>query len=88
MTPTPTEQRPTEAERMAYEAGFRNCCLANGIPYVRAERWWQHTLAFRIEISDREATYLFPNHADDLAKHITEKLQKAYEKFRRGEPLD
>ena len=61
---TPTEQLPTEAERMAYEAGFR------------------------IEISDREAAHLFPNHADDLAKHITEKLQKAYEKFRRGKPLD
>lgn len=83
-----TEQRPTEAERRAYEAGFRNCCLANGIPYVNAERGWQHTLAFRIEISDREAERLFPYHADDLARHITEKLQKAYEKFKRGEPLD
>lgn len=73
MTPTSTGQRPSKAEREAYEAGFRNCCLANGIPYVRAERGWQHTLAFRIEISDREAEYLFHNHADELAKHISPK---------------
>lgn len=85
---TPTEQRPTEDERIAYECGYRNCCLDNNIPYVKPERGWQRILAFRIEISDREAAYLFPDHADELARYITEKLQKAYEKFKRGEPLD
>lgn len=88
MEKTPTEQRPTKAEREAYEAGFRTCCLANGIPYVSAETGWQHALAFRIEIRDREAEYLFPDHADELARHITEELQKAYEKYKREEPLD
>lgn len=88
MTMTPTDQTPTESERIAYECGFRACCLSNGIPYVRAERGWANTIAFQIEISDKEAKYLFPDHADELAKYITKKLEEGYEKFKRGEPLD
>lgn len=46
------------------------------------------TARMAIYSHDYERWISFPDHADDLAKHITEKLQKAYEKFRRGEPLD
>lgn len=88
MTMTPTKQTPTEDERIAYECGFRAGCLSNGIPYVRTERGWSNTIAFRIEISSKEAEYLFPDHADELAKYITKKLEEGYENFKRGEPLD
>ncbi len=79
---------PTEDERIAYECGFRACCLLNGIPYVRAEKGWTETIAFRIEISSKEAEYLFPDRANELANYITKKLEEGYEKFKRGEPLD
>lgn len=78
---TKNKQRPTEDERIAYEYGFRACCLANGIPYVLAEKGWSKTISFRIEISDKEAEYLFPNHVSELAEHITKKLKEEYEKF-------
>ena len=83
MTPTPTEQQPTEAERMAYEAGFRDCCLANNIPYVTAKREWLRDFEIRVAISHRYAIQLFPDHADALARDITRKLQEAYEKVDR-----
>lgn len=90
MTPTPTEQRPTEDERIAYECGYRHCCRDNGIPYVgiRKPLADKNILAFHIEISDKEAEYLFPDRANELAKCITKKLEEGYEKFKRGEPLD
>lgn len=90
MTMTPTEQRPTEDERIAYECGYRHCCRDNDIPYVgiRKPLADKNILAFHIEISDKEAEYLFPDRADELAKCITKKLEKGYEKFKRGEPLD
>lgn len=84
------EKTPTEDERIAYELGYRHCCRANGIPYVgiRKPLADKNILAFHIEISDKEAEYLFPDRADELAKHITDKLKEGYEKFKRGEPLD
>ncbi len=90
MTMTPTEQRPTEDERIAYECGYRQCCRDNGIPYVGIRKSFntRSILAFQIEITDKEAEYLFPDRADELAKYITRKLEEGYEKFKRGEPLD
>ena len=90
MEKTQTDQRPTKDERIAYELGYRRCCRDNDIPYVGIREPFEdkNILAFHIEITDKVAEYLFPDRADELAKHITEKLQKAYEKFRRGEPLD
>lgn len=90
MTMTPTKQRPTEDERIAYELGYRHCCRDNDIPYVgiRKPLEYKNILAFHIEISDKEAECLFPDRADELAKYITRKLEEGYEKFKRGEPLD
>lgn len=90
MTMTPTEQRPTEDERIAYELGYRQCCRDNDIPYVGIRKQFntRSILAFQIEITDKEAEYLFPDRADELAKYITRKLEEGYEKFKRGEPLD
>lgn len=87
---TPTNQRPTEDERIAYELGYRRCCRDNDIPYVgiRKPLADKSILAFHIEITDKEAEYPFPNRADELAKYIAKKLEEGYEKFKRGEPLD
>lgn len=89
MTMTPTEQRPTEDERIAYEYGYRQCCRDNGIPFVGIRNPFntRSILAFQIEITDKEAEYLFPYRADELAKYITNKLEEGYEKFKQGEPL-
>lgn len=87
---TPTKQRPTEDELIAYELGYRQCCRDNDIPYlgIRNPFNTRSIIAFHIEITDKEAEYLFPNHTDELAKYITKKLEEVYEKFKRGEPLD
>lgn len=85
-----TNQTPSEDERIAHELGYQQCCRDNGIPYVgiRKPLSFNKILAFHIEISDKMAEYLFPDRADELAKHITDKLKEGYEKFKRGEPLD
>lgn len=90
MTMTQTKQRPTEDELIAYKLGYRHCCRDNDIPYVgiRKPLEYKNILAFHIEISDKEAECLFPNHTDELTKYITKKLEEGYEKFKRGEPLD
>lgn len=87
---TPTKQRPTEDELIAYELGYRKCCRDNDIPYlgIRNPFNTRSIIAFHIEITDKEAEYLFPNYTDELAKYITNKLEEEYEKFKRGEPLD
>lgn len=84
------EKTPTEDERIAYELGYRHCCRDNGIPYVGISKPLadKSILAFHIEITDKEAEYLFHERADELAKYITRKLEDGYERFRRGEPLD
>lgn len=84
------EKTPTEDERIAYELGYRRCCRDNNIPYVgiRKPLADKNILAFHIEITDKEAEDLFPNHTDELAKYITKKLEESYEKFKRDEPLD
>ncbi len=87
---TPTEQRPTEDERLIYELGYQHCCRDNGIPYVGIREPFEdkNILAFHIEITDKVAEYLFPDRADELAKYITKKIEEEYEKFKRGEPLN
>lgn len=83
-------QTPTEDGRIAYELGYRQCCRDNDIPFVGIRKPFntRSILAFQIEITDKEAEYLFPDRADELAKYITKKLEEGYEKFKRGEPLD
>ena len=73
MTKTPTNQPPTQDERIAYECGYRHCCQDNDIPYVgiRKPLAYKSILTFHIEITDKEAEYLFPSHTDELAKSIT-----------------
>lgn len=90
MIMTQTEQRPTEDERIAYECGYRRCCQDHDIPYIETRRplAYKRIIAFNIEITERDADYIFPDRADELAKYITNKLKDGYEKFKRGEPLD
>lgn len=85
-----TKQPPTEDERIDYELGYQQCCHDNGIPYVGIKKplAFNKILAFHIEISDKMAKYLFPDHTDELAQYITNKLKEGYEKFKRGEPLN
>lgn len=80
-----TNQIPTEDERIAYQQGYRDCCHDNGILYMGIEksRIYNQVIAFRIEITDKEAEYLFPGHEDELAQHITQKLKEGYKKFKR-----
>lgn len=87
---TPTEQRSTEKERIAYELGYRQCCRDHGTPYIETRKPFadKDIMIFHVEISYNGATHTFPDHADELAKYITKKLEEGYEKFKRGEPLD
>lgn len=80
-----TNQPPTEEELIAYDCGYRACCFDNGIPYVRAESpfvSYNKFIAFHIEMSDKSAEFIFPDHVDALAKHIADELKDEYEKFK------
>lgn len=77
--------KATEDERIAYEAGYQNCCYNHGIPFVRIRRVWKSQVKWEVMLSD-VAMERFP--IEQIAQDIAREMKDEYEKYKRESNYD